>query len=201
MRAASRSLMMSEEDRVKYPWEVDPAKLVLKKRIGGGTYGMVFEGTYGKEMVAIKRLTLSPDPEDDESPGDDLKSVMGEAQLLWDLRHPRILNYFGICTKRSSLSTQIFLVTDDPSGRCVQQDVACDGSGHHVHSTCIGRGACTWRAHKQIVIAIAVEVAVRDYLCGGKVTCADSGHDVANLVDHIDACDGAGHHICGACIG
>jgi hypothetical protein len=83
------SASISEDDRVSNPWQIDHAKLVLRKRIGGGTYGTVFQGMYGKDQVAIKRLTLSPDPDDEEDEGQTIKSVMSEAQLLWDLRHPR----------------------------------------------------------------------------------------------------------------
>jgi hypothetical protein len=88
----SYSIAISEDDCVPNPWEIEYTKLVLRKRIGGGTYGTVFQGMYGKDAVAIKRLTLSPDPEDEDE-GQNVKNVMSEAQLLWDLRHPR----YAVC--------------------------------------------------------------------------------------------------------
>jgi serine/threonine protein kinase len=97
----------------RHPWEIDLSLLTLRKRIGGGSSGIVFEGIYGSdgvvEHVAIKRLTLGPDLEDEDEAA---KSVVGEARLLWELRHPRVLLFHGMCTKRSSLSTQIYLVTE-----------------------------------------------------------------------------------------
>jgi serine/threonine protein kinase len=90
-------------------YEIDLSELVLRKRIGGGAAGIVFQGTFASKNVAIKRLTLSPDL-DDEDEG--IKSVVEEARLLWELRHERVLLFHGMSIKRSSLSTQIYLVTE-----------------------------------------------------------------------------------------
>jgi len=74
--------------------------------IGGGNYGQIFRGFYGKDAVAIKKLVMELDQEDDT------KSAMSEAQLLWDLRHPRILVFFGMCKRKTTANTEIYLVME-----------------------------------------------------------------------------------------
>jgi hypothetical protein len=46
-------------------WQIEYKQLKFKNRIGSGAYGAVFDGVYGdtKLPVAIKRITLSADPD------------------------------------------------------------------------------------------------------------------------------------------
>jgi predicted outer membrane repeat protein len=97
---------ISDSHRVDSPWKIDSAKLKIREVIGGGNYGEIFRGFYGKDAVAIKKLVMELDQEDDT------KSVMSEAQLLWDLRHPRILVFFGMCKRKTSANTEIYLVME-----------------------------------------------------------------------------------------
>ena len=101
-----RNSVISKSNRVNHPWLVDSAGLKLREVIGGGHFGEIFRGYYGKDAVAIKKLSMEVDADDDT------ESVMSEAQLLWDLRHPRIMVFFGMCTRKTAVNTEVYLVME-----------------------------------------------------------------------------------------
>jgi serine/threonine protein kinase len=59
--------------------------------------------------VAIKQITLRGDP---DGLMEDIRSAKKEAKLLWDLHHPYIIHFFGLCVIRRNQLEQLFLVTE-----------------------------------------------------------------------------------------
>jgi serine/threonine protein kinase len=106
----------SDSTEINRPWEIDFEKLHFTKRIGSGASGEVFSGTYGEEytssvgeLVAIKQITLRGDPEGLQ---EDIVAAKKEAKILWDMHHPNIIHFFGLCIIRRNQLEQLFLVTE-----------------------------------------------------------------------------------------
>jgi serine/threonine protein kinase len=89
-----------EKQTIGQPWEIDAAKLHINQKIGSGAFGAVFEGRYErtKQPVAIKRMALVPDAETQEQ---QVKEIHNEMTILWGLRHPHLLDFFGVASMNS----------------------------------------------------------------------------------------------------
>ena len=83
-------------------WEIPFRRLERGKKIGAGGCGQVYCGRYGNRKVAIKELfaTLM-------NPGD-LDEFKKEAALLASVRHPNIVQFFGV----SQTDESFFIVTE-----------------------------------------------------------------------------------------
>ena len=99
------------EQEIKYAWQVDFAKLHLERPIGSGGYGLVFKGTYdgAQKPVAIKRLPLSID---EETKRIEIAAAQREMHILWNLRHPNLLHFFGVAFAKIHQQSFMLLVTE-----------------------------------------------------------------------------------------
>jgi hypothetical protein len=96
---------------IQDPWQLNYKKLKFGVRIGSGAFGTVFDGTYGetKLKVAIKRILLSADADAYRS---EIKAAHSEMKILWELRHPNILTFFGIAFVRERGEELMCFVTE-----------------------------------------------------------------------------------------
>ena len=78
-------------------WEIDPGEIELGRRIGIGSYGEVFKGTYRFTDVAVKRI-LGRDAS--LAVVEDFKA---EIAIMRRLRHPNIVQFMGAITRPPSL--------------------------------------------------------------------------------------------------
>ncbi|XP_073432080.1 tyrosine-protein kinase FRK [Dendrobates tinctorius] len=81
-------------------WEIDRTSLRFLKKLGQGQFGEVWEGLWNNTIsVAIKTLkTGSMNPQD----------FLGEAQLMKNLRHPRLIQLYAVC----SLEEPVYIITE-----------------------------------------------------------------------------------------
>ncbi|KAM3852024.1 tyrosine-protein kinase FRK isoform 1-T1 [Vipera latastei] len=81
-------------------WEIDRNSLQLLKRLGSGQFGEVWEGLWNNRTpVAVKTL----------KPGSmDPKDFLREAQIMKNLRHPKLIQLYAVCT----LQDPIYIVTE-----------------------------------------------------------------------------------------
>jgi hypothetical protein len=95
----------------KSAWSIDYKKVNFDKKIGSGAFGSVFQGTFGntKLPVAIKRIMLSQDP---EAFKEQVNQAQSEIMILWELRHPNILQLFGVAFVRERCEELMALVTE-----------------------------------------------------------------------------------------
>jgi fyn-related kinase len=72
-------------------WEVDRRSIRLIRQIGAGQFGEVWEGRWNNTTsVAVKKLkTGAADPTD----------FLSEAHIMKNLRHPRLLQLYAVCTR------------------------------------------------------------------------------------------------------
>ena len=72
-------------------WEIDKREIRLIKSLGSGQYGQVWGGLWnGKVPIAVKIL----------KPNNSNKSdFLREASLMKKLRHPKFVQFFGVCMK------------------------------------------------------------------------------------------------------
>jgi len=79
-------------------WEIDPAQIELGQRIGIGSYGEVYKGTWGGTEVAVKRFLetkLSPQL---------LQEFKDEVAIMARLRHPNVVLFMGAITRPGELA-------------------------------------------------------------------------------------------------
>uniref|UniRef100_A0A8D0GE01 Tyrosine-protein kinase n=1 Tax=Sphenodon punctatus TaxID=8508 RepID=A0A8D0GE01_SPHPU len=81
-------------------WEIDRNSLQLLKRLGSGQFGEVWEGLWNNTTpVAVKTL----------KPGSmDAKDFLREAQIMKNLRHPKLIQLYAVCT----LEDPIYIITE-----------------------------------------------------------------------------------------
>mmetsp|Transcript_17222 Transcript_17222/g.29764 ORF Transcript_17222/g.29764 Transcript_17222/m.29764 type:complete len:401 (+) Transcript_17222:64-1266(+) len=75
-----------------YEWEIPFEELVLKNKLGEGSFGVVYQGSWRGTAVAVKKLKFQSM---DEAVMADFKA---ETAILGKLRHPHVLLYLGACT-------------------------------------------------------------------------------------------------------
>ncbi|XP_074043504.1 tyrosine-protein kinase FRK [Macrotis lagotis] len=81
-------------------WEIDRNSLQLLKILGSGQFGEVWEGLWNNTTpVAVKTL----------KPGSmDPKDFLREAQIMKNLRHPKLIQLYAVCT----LEDPIYIITE-----------------------------------------------------------------------------------------
>ena len=89
----SLSTFMDQLERDKEECLIDSRRLDLGRIIGVGSHGVVYEGRYHGEQVAVKELVLE---EDEEFAKDSRKRFLQEMIALNRLRHPNIIRFIGI---------------------------------------------------------------------------------------------------------
>lgn len=84
----------------KDEWEIERSHVTLKRRLGAGQFGEVWEGLWnGTTPVAIKTLksgTMSPE------------DFLAEAQIMKRLRHEKLIQLYAVCTREEP----IYIVTE-----------------------------------------------------------------------------------------
>ncbi|NXU46482.1 FRK kinase, partial [Drymodes brunneopygia] len=81
-------------------WEIDRQSLKLVKKLGSGQFGEVWEGLWNNTTpVAIKTL---------KSGSMDSKDFLREAQIMKNLRHPKLIQLYAVCT----LEEPIYIITE-----------------------------------------------------------------------------------------
>lgn len=84
----------------KDQWEIQKSTLTFTRRIGQGQFGEVYEGLWNMTTpVAIKTLRPGTMNADD---------FLAEAQIMKNLRHPKLIQLYAVCTK----DEPIYIVTE-----------------------------------------------------------------------------------------
>lgn len=86
--------------KTKDQWEIPRDSIKLKKKLGAGQFGDVWEGLWnGTTAVAVKTL----------KPGTmSLEEFMSEATIMKKLRHPKLIQLYAVCTD----GEPIYIVTE-----------------------------------------------------------------------------------------
>ena len=120
-----RQHQQQEEERRTTPalWDYNPIndidnkRLKLKAIVGGGTFGVVYKGTYDGNNVAIKQLNAPIKPASQVDVIDFKTAVENEYNLLQKLRHPNIVFFYGKTVEPETATTwnmidNVFIVTE-----------------------------------------------------------------------------------------
>ncbi|KAK3261116.1 Serine/threonine-protein kinase edr1 [Cymbomonas tetramitiformis] len=93
-RERARQASSSERDEysdILERCEIKLEDLKLGPKIGQGSFGDVLKGTWQNMEVAVKRLSVSINP---QAQGD----FKREVAMLQNLKHPNVINFIGACT-------------------------------------------------------------------------------------------------------
>jgi len=80
-----------------YEWEIPYNELVIKRQLGEGSFGVVYQGSWRGTSVAIKKLKTQGI---NQSVLEDFKAEIG---VLGKLRHPNVMLFMGACTQPPNL--------------------------------------------------------------------------------------------------
>jgi serine/threonine protein kinase len=130
--------------------------------LGEGAYGVVYEGSFEGRPAAIKRIKIpsrrqagrhqqhsNGSPNDGSSSGHlhdihrRLTAVRTEIELLWKLRHPHILQTYGVAFVRERQEESVCLVSEQCRGSLdlyiQRSNQSTQGRGGGVHSSAESR--------------------------------------------------------------
>lgn len=96
-KAHAKAMIISKEMEKK--WEIKRSDVVLGKLLGAGNFGEVYEGTYGKEVVAIKCI---------KEDSMEAQEFMQEAHVMKKLQHPNLVRLIGVC----SIAMPMYIITE-----------------------------------------------------------------------------------------
>lgn len=78
-------------------WEIDPRLLKVENKVGSGSYGDLYRGTYCSQEVAIKVLRLERiNPEM-------VRDFSQEVYIMRKIRHKNVVQFIGACTRHPNL--------------------------------------------------------------------------------------------------
>ncbi|XP_019421295.1 PREDICTED: serine/threonine-protein kinase STY17-like isoform X1 [Lupinus angustifolius] len=78
-------------------WEIDTNQLIYGNRVGSGSFGDLYRGTYCSQDVAIK--VLKPE----RISTDMLKEFAQEVYIMRKIRHKNVVQFIGACTRPPNL--------------------------------------------------------------------------------------------------
>lgn len=78
-------------------WEIDTRQLKFENKVGSGSFGDLYRGTYCSQEVAIK--VLKPERVNAEM----LRDFSQEVYILRKIRHKNVVQFIGACTKPPNL--------------------------------------------------------------------------------------------------
>ncbi|XP_004512230.1 serine/threonine-protein kinase STY17 [Cicer arietinum] len=78
-------------------WEIDTSQLKYENKVGSGSFGDLFRGTYCSQDVAIK--VLKPE----RISTDMLKEFAQEVYIMRKIRHKNVVQFIGACTRPPNL--------------------------------------------------------------------------------------------------
>ncbi|XP_059438560.1 serine/threonine-protein kinase STY17 [Corylus avellana] len=78
-------------------WEIDTRQLTIGEKVGSGSFGDLYKGTYFSQEVAIK--FLKPERVNKEM----LKEFSQEVYIMRKVRHKNVVQFIGACTQPPNL--------------------------------------------------------------------------------------------------
>jgi len=78
-----------EKEKLLHYWEVDPNELEFHKKIGEGTFCIVYLGSYRGQSVAIKVLKTMNRKQ--------IRSFKSELDIISNFRSPNVVYFYGAC--------------------------------------------------------------------------------------------------------
>lgn len=78
-------------------WEIDTRLLKVDKKVGSGTFGDLYRGTYCSQDVAIKVLKA------ERISAEMLRDFSQEVYIMRKIRHKNVVQFIGACTRQPNL--------------------------------------------------------------------------------------------------
>ncbi|XP_030485929.2 serine/threonine-protein kinase STY8 [Cannabis sativa] len=78
-------------------WEIDTKLLKVEDKVGSGSYGDLYRGTYCSQEVAVKILKL------ERINAEMLRDFTQEVYIMRKIRHKNVVQFIGACTRHPNL--------------------------------------------------------------------------------------------------
>ncbi|PON49961.1 Mitogen-activated protein kinase kinase kinase [Parasponia andersonii] len=78
-------------------WEIDTRLLKVENKVGSGSYGDLYRGTYCSQEVAVKVLKL------ERINAEILRDFSQEVYIMRKIRHKNVVQFIGACTRHPNL--------------------------------------------------------------------------------------------------
>ncbi|PON82678.1 Mitogen-activated protein kinase kinase kinase [Trema orientale] len=78
-------------------WEIDTRLLKVENKVGSGSYGDLYRGTYCSQEVAVKVLKL------EHINAEILRDFSQEVYIMRKIRHKNVVQFIGACTRHPNL--------------------------------------------------------------------------------------------------
>ncbi|KAL3902432.1 MAG: hypothetical protein SGPRY_012071, partial [Prymnesium sp.] len=88
----------AEEGGGRPAWELDFSEITLGTRIGSGAFGEVYEASWRRSTIAVKRLLCQRLTESATA------EFRAEMELMSNLRHPNVVRFLGACIEPLQMS-------------------------------------------------------------------------------------------------
>ncbi|KAL1803963.1 hypothetical protein ACET3Z_032610 [Daucus carota] len=100
-----------DPQKPKEIWEIDLAKLDIKRLVARGTYGTIYRGTYDNQDVAVKVLDWGEDGMATTAETASLRASFRQEVAVWhQLDHPNVTKFIG-----ASMGTSDLKIPNTPS--------------------------------------------------------------------------------------
>ncbi|XP_037474433.1 serine/threonine-protein kinase STY13-like [Triticum dicoccoides] len=114
-----------------YPWEADPAKLVVRYLIASGPFGDMYHGVYDGLEVIVKLLDCREDGSRSQKETTVARAAFSQGVSVWHkLDHPNVTKLVGAIMDARDLNSEAvgadFVMTND--ARCVVVEYVAGGT-------------------------------------------------------------------------
>eukprot|EP01130_Rhizamoeba_saxonica_P017473 TRINITY_DN8480_c0_g1_i1.p1 TRINITY_DN8480_c0_g1~~TRINITY_DN8480_c0_g1_i1.p1 ORF type:complete len:1015 (-),score=236.17 TRINITY_DN8480_c0_g1_i1:28-3072(-) len=118
---ALKSLLeFTKQGQVQINNKIDEHELEYGRKLGQGTFAIVYEGTYREQTVAIKVFSES-------SLAFRLEDFFKEVAIMCILSHPHILHFEGACIERKRDAESVFMIVTEIMQRGSLKDMIANG--------------------------------------------------------------------------
>ena len=168
--------LIAEPPQIDEDWEIDSNSISLVKKLGGGQFGEMWMGVWnGTTEVAVKAL----------KPGTiGASELLKEASVMKNLRHPGLVQLYGVCTKKEP----VYIITELMKLGSLLEYLRADGRSLKLPQLIdMGAQVASGMAYLEWKNYVHRDLSARNILIGENLVCKVGSFGSARVIDeHIN---------------